>query len=216
MHLSRKDLKELDKIKRLNIINAVSGIKSGNLIGTISNNQQTNLAVFSSVVHLGSNPALLGFITRPDVKVPRHTLENIKENGLYTINHIHESIIEQAHYTSAKFDKEQSEFELCGLTEEYLLGFKAPFVKESHLKLGMQFLEALPIKANGTELIIGKITDVFIPDDAIDKHGHIDIGQTKTVGISGLNNYYQVQKIASFPYARVDELSDFSNLLGIT
>lgn len=210
MHLNKNDLKDIDKIKRLNIINAVSGIKSGNLIGTISNNQQTNLAVFSSVIHLGSNPALLGFITRPDDKVPRHTLGNIKENGFYTINHIHKSIIEQAHCTSAKFDKGQSEFNLCGLTEEYLLSFKAPFVKESHLKLGMQFLEAIPIKANGTELIIGEITDVFMPDDAIDNHGHIDIGQMNTVGISGLNNYYQVQKIASLPYARLNELPDFS------
>ena len=109
------------------------------------------------MIHLGSNPALLGFISRPGKLVPRHTLENIKENKFYTINHINESIVEQAHYTSAKFDKDQSEFELCGLSEEYLYGFKAPFVKESHLKLGMQFLECLPIKANGTVLIIGEI-----------------------------------------------------------
>jgi flavin reductase (DIM6/NTAB) family NADH-FMN oxidoreductase RutF len=211
MHLNKKDLKEIDKIKRLNIINAVSGIKSANLIGTISSNQQTNLAVFSSVIHLGSNPALLGFISRPGKLVPRHTLENIKENKFYTINHINESIVEQAHYTSAKFDKDQSEFELCGLSEEYLYGFKAPFVKESHLKLGMQFLECLPIKANGTVLIIGEITEIVIPDAAIDDKGHINIGQINTVGISGLNNYYQVLKITSFPYARVNELPDFSN-----
>jgi flavin reductase (DIM6/NTAB) family NADH-FMN oxidoreductase RutF len=180
------------------------------LIGTVSNNQQKNLAIFSSVIHLGSNPALLGFISRPDSAIRRDTLENIKENGFYTINHIHESIIEQAHYTSAKFDKDQSEFELCGLTEEYLLGFKAPFVKESNLKLGMQFLECLPIEANGTELIIGSISHIFIPDYAVDELGHIDIGLLDSVGISGLNSYYQIKKITSFPYARVNELPNFS------
>lgn len=209
MHLNKKDLQNIDKIKRLNIINAVSGIKPGNLIGTISSNQQTNLAIFSSVIHLGSNPALLGFIARPDTKVRRHTLENIKENGFYTINHVNESIIKHAHYTSAKFDKNQSEFELCGLTEEYLFDFKAPFVKESQLKLGMQFLECLPIKANGTVLFIGEIVDIFIPDHAIDDLGHVNIGSLNSVGISGLNNYYKIEKIASFPYARVSELPDF-------
>lgn len=214
MHLNKKELKALDKIKRLNIINGISGIKPGNLIGTISNDQQTNLAIFSSVVHLGSNPALLGFVARPDSEVRRHTLENIKENGFYTINHIHESIIDQAHYTSAKFDKDESEFERCGLTEEYLFDFKAPFVKESQLKIGMQFKESLPIKANGTELYIGEITDIMFPDNALDENGYLDLGQLNSVGISGLNSYYKVEKINSFPYARVHELPDFSKSRG--
>ena len=53
-----------------------------------------------------------------------------------------------AHYTSAKFDKEESEFEECHLTEEYLDGFTAPFVKESRLKIGMKFEESIPIEIN--------------------------------------------------------------------
>jgi flavin reductase (DIM6/NTAB) family NADH-FMN oxidoreductase RutF len=210
MHLNQNDLKEIDRIKRLNIINGISGIKPANLIGTISKKQQTNLAIFSSLIHLGSNPALLGFISRPNTEVIRHTLDNIMDNGFYTINHVNSSILEQAHYTSAKFDKEQSEFELCGLTEEYLVDFKAPFVKESHIKLGMQFLECLPIEANGTVLMIGEINHIFIPEDAIDDLGHVDIGLLNTIGVSGLNNYYKIKKAASFPYARVKDLPDFS------
>ncbi len=42
----------------------MTGIKPANLIGTISKNQVSSLAIFSSVVHLGSNPALLGFVLR--------------------------------------------------------------------------------------------------------------------------------------------------------
>ena len=74
MYHNKNDFNDIDKIKKLNIINAISRIKSGNLIGTISNNQQTNLAVFSSMIQPGSNSALLGFIARPDDEVPRHTL----------------------------------------------------------------------------------------------------------------------------------------------
>lgn len=206
MHLNKGDLQKTERIKRLNIVNALSGIKPTNLIGTISNNQQTNLAIFSSVIHLGSNPALLGFISRPNTEVRRHTLENIMETNSYTINHVHESFVEQAHYTSASFEKEQSEFDKCNLTEEYLLDFKAPFVKESRLKLGMQFLECLPIKANNTIMVIGEIQHVIVPDEAINELGHIDFGLLESVGLSGLNHYYRMEKIASFPYARVNEL----------
>lgn len=131
IHLSKKDIQEMNRIRRLNIINGISGVKPANLIGTYSAETGTNVAIFSSVVHLGSDPALLGFIMRPVSDVPRNTYTNIKENGYFTINHVHESFIEKAHYTSAKFDVIVSEFEACGLTEEYLYDFTAPFVKES-------------------------------------------------------------------------------------
>ena len=69
MHLTKEDIFKIDRIKRLNLINSVSGIKSANLIGTQSSDGYSNLAVFSSVVHLGSNPAYLGFVLRPDSNV---------------------------------------------------------------------------------------------------------------------------------------------------
>ena len=88
MKLSRQDIQDLERRKRLNIINSVTGIKPANLIGTVSDSGQENLAIFSSVVHLGSDPAVLGFITRPTGEVHRHTYENLKENGFYTINQV--------------------------------------------------------------------------------------------------------------------------------
>jgi len=175
MHLTKEDLQRLEKIKRLNIINSISGIKPANLIGTISDEGISNVAIFSSVIHLGSNPALIGFISRPSDEVRRHTYENIMQNGFYTINHIHESFIEKAHYTSAKFDAAISEFEKCELTEEYIADFKAPFVKESQLKLGMKFIQAIPIELNGTVLMIGEILHVIIPDESISEEGYIDL-----------------------------------------
>lgn len=209
MHIDTTALQQMNRIKRLNLVNSISGIKPANLIGTISNEQKTNLAIFSSIVHLGSNPALLGFISRPSNDVQRHTLNNIMENGYYTINHVHDTMVERAHYTSAKFDENVSEFEKCNFTEEYMFDFKAPFVKESQLKLGMQFLEKTLIKANNTILVIGEIKHIIFPDEAMNEEGHIDIGDLNTVGIGGLNHYYHLEKIASFPYARVKELPDF-------
>ena len=208
MHLTKEDLKNLGKIKRLNIVNSISGIKSANLIGTLSKDGTPNLAVFSSVVHLGSNPAILGFILRPLHEVRRHTYENIMDTGFYTINHVHPSFIEQAHYTSAKFAPDDSEFEKCALTEEYLFDFHAPFVKESHLKIGMQLVQTIPIPANNTLLVVGEILHVLLPEAMMDEKGHLNLSDTG-VGISGLNSYYSLEKMAQFPYARPQEVPNF-------
>jgi len=57
MHqFDRKEIEDLAKIYRLNLINSVTGYKSAHLVGTCSEMGNENLAVFSSVVHLGSNP----------------------------------------------------------------------------------------------------------------------------------------------------------------
>ena len=88
MHLTKNQIKQTSRIKRLNLINSITGIKPANLIGTVSENGHSNLAIFSSIVHLGSNPALLGFILRPQHEVRRDTYDNILQTKYYTINHI--------------------------------------------------------------------------------------------------------------------------------
>ncbi len=208
MIYTKKDIEQLDRISRLKLINAVTGIKPANLIGSINSVGLSNLAIFSSVVHLGSNPALLGFISRPQTQEVGHTLRNIKENKSYTINHIHPSFVKNAHYTSAKFNEEVSEFEHCGLTQEYHKNILAPFVKQSTFKVGMQFIETLEIKHNGTVMVIGEIQKLII-DNSTMVDGDIDLEASNSMGISGLNSYYELKKIAQFPYARIEELPKF-------
>lgn len=209
MYLSKSDIEKTERIKRLNIINSVSGIKSANLLGTISPKGEPNLAIISSVIHLGSNPALLGYIARPAGEISGQSLVNIKETKVYTMNHIHSSFIENAHYTSAKFPKGVSEFEKCSLGEEYVYDFPAPFVKESVFKTALSLVDIVPIKQNNTSLVIGQIEHLIIPDNCVENNMHIDLEKINTVGISGLNSYYSLKKIRSFPYARVHELPDF-------
>lgn len=194
----------------MNIINSIAGIKSANLIGTKSKAGRSNLAIFNSVVHIGSNPAMAGFIMRPINEVQRHTYENILETGYYTINHVHTSFIEKAHYTAAKFEKELSEFEQCHLEESYLQDFYAPFVKESKVKLGLKYLESVPIKINNTTLVIGEIIHLIMPDEVLSEEGYIDLQKSGDAGVCGLNTYYQLTKLKSFPFARPGELPDFN------
>ncbi|AOE49601.1 flavin reductase family protein [Kangiella sediminilitoris] len=208
MYLNSKNIEELERKYRLNLINSITGIKPANLIGTISADGVQNVAIFSSVVHLGSNPPLLGMIVRPDDDVPRNTFDNLRETGCYTINHIPKEVVKQAHYTSAKFPEDVSEFERCGLTSFFIDDFKAPFVEESPIKIGMEFKQDIPIELNGTHLVIGEIKMILAPDDAIDERGYIDLESFNHVGIAGLNQYYSFQKEAEFPYVRLNEVPE--------
>jgi len=203
---NEQDISSADKVTRLRMINAITGIKPANLIGTQDASGRHNLAVFSSVVHLGSSPALIGFILRPYGEVPRHTWQNIQATGHYTINHIPASMTQQAHRTSAKFPEEVSEFERCGFTPELIPGIQAPFVGESTLKIGLSFESATEIPLNGTTLVIGKIIYLSIPDEFIDQAGELDLEHAHSAGISGLNTYYSLKKIGQYPYARLSDM----------
>ncbi|MFT7052290.1 MAG: hypothetical protein ACJAZK_002917, partial [Psychroserpens sp.] len=57
-YITNKDIDNLDYIYRINLINSCSGYKSANLLGTKSNEGIENVAVFSSVTHIGSNPPM--------------------------------------------------------------------------------------------------------------------------------------------------------------
>jgi len=206
MHYTENEVLAMDRIYRLNLINSITGIKPGNLVGTKSKDGKSNLAIISSVVHLGSNPALIGFVMRPQQAVQHHTYANILETKAYTINHIPNHLTEQAHYTSAKFEKTISEFDACGFAEEYTPEFAAPFVGESEIKVAMRFVEEVPITANNTTLIIGAIEHVIVSDTALSDDGSINLEIANSVGISGLDSYYKLNKIAAYPYARLDNL----------
>jgi flavin reductase (DIM6/NTAB) family NADH-FMN oxidoreductase RutF len=207
-HLSVNEIQDFERFYRANLINAITGYKPANLIGTYSEDGLANLAVFTSVVHLGANPPLIGFIQRP-VGELSHTYKNIISQGYYTINHIHEDFIENAHYTSAKFDGQTSEFEACKLTEEKLEQFNAPFVKESRIKIGMRFVQEIPIELNNTILMIGQIEHVFVDEKIILDDGNLDLSSVRDVCTSGLYTYNKVQKIKTFPYAKVQNIPDF-------
>ncbi|WP_372652221.1 flavin reductase family protein [Halobacteriovorax sp.] len=187
--------------KRAHFVNSLSGVKSANLIGTISGDSQTNLSIVSSAFHLGASPALMGIIIRPDVS-PRHTLDNIREEKFFTLNHVNEDIYQKAHQTSARYPREVSEFDACGLTEEYLEEFKAPFVKESNIKLSMELVREVPIIENGTHMLISKILGAWIPDSALESDGHISILDAGSVCVTGLDSYHSISKLERLPYAK--------------
>jgi len=200
------DIQNLEKIFKINLINSCSGFKSANLLGSISEEGVSNVAVFSSVTHLGSKPPTLGFILRPTT-VPRDTYQNIKDLGVFTINHIHEGIIEDAHHTSAKYPKDVSEFDMTGLEEEFKGAFKAPFVKGAPVQMSMKFIEEVYVPSNDVMLIVSQIQELYIDDELLQEDGLINLSKGNIAAINGLDTYAIPQFKTQLSYQRPKKIS---------
>ncbi len=200
-HYDRAAIDGMDKLYRINLINSCSGYKSANLLGRISPEGVHKVAIFSSVVHMGSNPPILGFLLRP-TSVPRHTYTNLKAYGHFTINHVHEDIASEAHHTSAKYEEHVSEYEKTGLQWEFKHDFPAPFVKGSPVQMGMRYEEEYPIEINGTLLVVASIQQLYLREDLLTDDGFVQLSKGGVLAINGLDGYALPKLIDRFGYAR--------------
>jgi flavin reductase (DIM6/NTAB) family NADH-FMN oxidoreductase RutF len=198
---SSESLDSLDKIYRINLVNSITGYKSANLLGTISNEGIENVAIFSSITHLGSQPALLSFFVRPNV-VPRNTYKNIKEKKFFTVNHISKEKIDDAHHTSAKYGEDISEFDKTNLQSEYKKNWEAPFVKDSAVQLGCKYLNEYYLKENGCSMIVASIEIIFIREGLLDNDGWVELSKANIVTVNGLDGYALPKTIKRLKYAR--------------
>lgn len=203
--LSATDIAQMTKPYRTNLINSLPGFRGANLIGTISAEKRTNLAIFNSVTHIGANPALMGLIMRPVSEENRHTYANIKATGQFTINHVHQLIVEKAHQTSARYPVDVSEFDACGLSPAFSELLQAPYVAESFIQIGLELADEIPITLNQTILIIGKVLEIRLEEKWLAEDGFIRLDQAGSLAVAGLEGYAQPQELVRYAHAKPNQ-----------
>ena len=201
------DFDSLDKYFRINLINSITGLKPANLICSQSNTGIDNVAIFSSVVHLGSNPPLVGFIIRPQQRRKTDTYTNLKENPYLTINSIQTNFIDKAHLTSGKFKKDESEFEKIGINKIFLENFDIPFVEESAIKIGLEKIKEIKLP-NECILLICSVKIIIVDDAILLEDGNIDFDNSNIASISGLQSYYSSKKMKTLSYVSKSSIKD--------
>ena len=136
---------------------------------------------------------------------PRHSLDNIRETGVFTLNHINETIMPQAHQTAARYPRDTSEFEACGLSIEQHADFHAPSVQEAAIAMGLELREEHPLTINGTHFVIAEIVWVRLNKDWVASDGYVDIESAGTLAISGLDGYHSTDSITRMAYPKPDK-----------
>jgi flavin reductase (DIM6/NTAB) family NADH-FMN oxidoreductase RutF len=199
--MNSDQIAQLEKQYRISLINSLIGYRALNLLGTTSNDGITNLCIISSVFHLGANPPLIGMVIRPE-RAHNDTLHNIKATGQYTLNNVLPDWYMQAHQTSASYPSGASEFDLCGFHKHYLKDFKAPFVGQSNVRIGLELREVIDMEINGTTIIIGEIVHILTEDYLIATDGTIIHSAAKTLTVAGLDTYYLPYPVGQLAFAK--------------
>lgn len=201
INIKSKQINELEKQYRIRLINSLVGYKALNLLGTVGIEGNNNLCIISSAFHLGANPPLLGMVIRPE-REHNDTLTNIKSTGQYTLNNVLPQWYMHAHQTSASYPSGVSEFETCGLEPLYTEGFKAPFVGQSTIRIGLQLREVIDVAINGTTIIIGEIVQILTDDSMISEDGTVDHVTAETMTVTGLDTYFLPTLVGRLAYAK--------------
>ena len=68
----------------------------------------------------------------------------------------------------------------------------------------------IKIKSNNTFLIIGEIINIYIDNSLIEDDGTLNLEKCDSLSVGGLNTYYKLKQVSQFPYARVENLPDFT------
>jgi flavin reductase (DIM6/NTAB) family NADH-FMN oxidoreductase RutF len=199
MLVKKEDIDKFEKHYRTCFVNSLAGYRQGVLVGTKSREGNSNLAIFNSLIHLGANPALFGLISRPE-SAKRDTLNNIRETKEYSLNFIQSNQYKNAHLTSARYEKNISEFEKVGFEEFYHPNFYTPFVKDAVVKIGMQLEQIIDLNINETKLIIGSISMMEINSARVLPDGFVDLSDTLVS--QGLDAYFTAKEIGRLPYAK--------------
>ncbi len=197
---TRQDIDQMEKTPRLNLVNSCVGYKSANLIASRTADGKVNLAMFGSIIHIGSEPPLLGFMQRPSSK-PRDTYSNIKEFGWFTVNHVSTAMIQDAHHTSAHYDSDESEFDHTSLDEEYVDGVEVPFVAESPVQLLCRFQNEYSIQENGAVLMVAAIEMIRVDFGLMGNDGWLRLDKGAVVAVNGLDGYALPRMVNRFSYA---------------
>jgi flavin reductase (DIM6/NTAB) family NADH-FMN oxidoreductase RutF len=200
-HIDNSEILGMEKFYRINLVNSLGGYKSLHLLATAAEDGQSNLCLVSSVFHLGADPPLIGLVMRPQ-RAHNDTLRNIRATGQYTLNNVLPSWYKQAHQTSASYPSGVSEFDECGFNTLVSLNFKAPFVQQSTVRIGLELREIIDIKWNQTTIVIGEVAQLLIEEQLISTDGTIDHIEAGTMTVAGLDSYFSPELVGRLTYAK--------------
>ena len=66
----------------------------------------------------------------------------------------------------------------------------------------MHFVEEIPIKRNGTILMVGEIETLYVREELLDEDGFINLNKGKIATINGLDGYSIPKQVQRFGYQR--------------
>lgn len=181
------------------------------LVSTVSPAGEVNLAPYSFFNAVGSNPMTLLFCpgNQPD-GTEKDSLRNALPTdeggtGEFVINLTAEGYIRQAVAASEILPYGESELDLVGLGTAPSRVVKPPRIAQSPVAFECrttQVIRTNPGAPLGGNLVLGEVVHVYLSDDLVNEHFHVDPERLRAVGRMGGLTYATTRDRFDLPRGR--------------
>ena len=196
-YFDEKQLATLEKRYRTSLINSASGIRTA-FLGISGTEGHWNSGTFSNVTHVGSHPAQISVLFRPD-QGERHTLSNYRLTKRLTLTTIPLRQAEILHDSSVNAPYGTFEWTAVGGSVKTLEHWTHPIPTSALWAIELEFLEEFKLN-NGCVYTVGAIKQIgFAKEVTVEDSGQLSWQNGPSLAL-GLNQYTTGNEFDFFPY----------------
>lgn len=124
----------------------------------------------------------------------KHSLTNIRETGVFSVNIVELAMMAQMNETSAPVPAEVDEFALAGLTKAECSEIDCPRVEGAPAVLECRLVQITPLLGPDNWLVHGEVVGVHMRDDCL-VGGRFDVTRFNPVSRLGYRDYAVVREV---------------------
>ncbi|MEQ8770392.1 MAG: flavin reductase family protein [Phycisphaerales bacterium] len=212
---------ELEVVERYKLLIGTIVPRPIAFVSTVSPEGVPNLAPFSFFNGVGSNPMMVMFCPANNTDgTEKDTLRNAKPEseggtGQFVVNLAVENYIRQVAAAADAYAPEVSEFDEIGLTAAPSKTVMPPRVAESPVAIECETTQVIRTNGDapaGGNIVLGRVTHVFVRDDLINERFHTEQEALRAVGRMGGLRYATTREQFDLPPKR--EALDLPDPLG--
>jgi flavin reductase (DIM6/NTAB) family NADH-FMN oxidoreductase RutF len=200
----QSQLETLEKKYRTALINSASGIRTA-FLGVTGADGIWNSGTFSNVTHVGSHPAQISVLFRPD-QGKRHTLSNYRSSKLLTLTAIPLHQAEILHDSSVNAPYGTFEWSAVGGSVNTLKQWTHPIPTSALWAMELEFIEEFELN-NGCVYTVGSIKQIgFSKEVTVEDSGRLSWQNGPSLAL-GLNQYTTGNEFDFFPYPNASKFN---------
>lgn len=164
-----------------------------------------NIAPYSFFNAVAYVPPQLMFSSqgvKAGLEVPKDTLSNIRETGVFCVNIVEFAMRDAMNYSSESFDAGVDEFEAAKIVKAECETINCPRAADAPASLECKLTEIMPLVGGRNFVVFGEVTGVHMRDDCV-VEGRFDVTTFQPLARLGYQDYAVVKEV--FSLTRPDE-----------
>ena len=129
----------------------------------------------------------------------KDSIANVQETGVFAVNIVARSQLEQMSETSARFARGVDEFARAGIAKAECAMIDCPRVADSPATLECRMTQIITLEGGDDFLVIGTVVGVHIAQTALDARGRFSPALFGQMARLGYMDYAEVREVITLP-----------------